>query len=131
MAHEGVSWLATSPLGWAWHQTEDWLGAYTPERAQALWQSYAPLYERAWERIKPEIQAAFAGPGFYSRARGEVLARARQDLDLQRALAEQQLLYAEELMRREALARRAQLAAFLASLQAQQDWYERMMEEFA
>lgn len=76
-----------------------------PEWAERYFEEgLRPVYEREWERnILPAIKEAYAGPGYYSTARGDEISQAALDFGLQLAKQKQELLYGEEKARRQAI----------------------------
>ncbi len=106
---------------------DSWINAYSPQAAQNLWQqSWAPKYEQAWQSIQPDIESAFAGPGYYSKARGQAIERAKGELETQKAGAYGNLMFQQDMMQREALGRRAQLMAYLQEQERARAWDEKM-----
>ena len=108
---------------------DQYVSQYSPQAAQNYWQqTMKPMYENAWGQVAPQVEAAYAGPGYYSSARANALTQAKADLGRQETGAYGNLMYNEELMRREAGAQRANIMAQIAASQASQRFAEQMFE---
>lgn len=120
----------TDPYAEVYANIDQYVSQFNPQAAQNYWQqTMKPMYEQAWGQIAPQVEAAYAGPGYYSSARANALTQAKADIGRQETGAYGNLMYNEELMRREAQGQRANIMAQIASSQASQRYAEQMFNK--
>ena len=118
------------PYAEVYANLDQYVSQFNPQAAQNYWQqTMKPMYEQAWSQTAPQIESAYAGPGYYSSARANALTQAKADIGRQETGAYGNLMYNQELMQREALAQRANIMAQIAASQMSQRYAEEMFNK--
>lgn len=76
-----------------------------PEITEQYYQDVirTPMTKEWQETVEPMVREAYAGPGYYSSARGDAQVKSAEDLATQLSSQRAQLYYADEIARRQAL----------------------------